>query len=120
LNAVRRLCDRTMLLHDGEHRFTGDTEEAISQFHEVVGEMREIDDDGGLGPSDGWELGVAEIYGNDQREQARQLIDNTAHPSVREELREEAVALGLRQSAARRPTTGRVEPSGGPAGDVGP
>jgi acyl-CoA hydrolase len=43
------------------------------------------------------ELGVAEIYGNDQREQARQLIDNAAHPSVREELREEAVALGLLQ-----------------------
>jgi acyl-CoA hydrolase len=44
------------------------------------------------------ELGVAEIYGNDQREQARQLIDHAAHPSVREELREEAVALGLLQS----------------------
>ncbi|WP_151082800.1 acetyl-CoA hydrolase/transferase family protein [Nocardioides cynanchi] len=43
------------------------------------------------------EVGVAEIYGNDQREQARQLIDNAAHPSVREELREEAVALGLLQ-----------------------
>jgi acyl-CoA hydrolase len=41
------------------------------------------------------ELGTAEIYGNDQREQARQLIENTAHPSVREELWEEAVALGL-------------------------
>jgi acyl-CoA hydrolase len=41
------------------------------------------------------ELGVAEIMGNDQREQARQLIYNTAHPSVREELHEEAVALGL-------------------------
>jgi acyl-CoA hydrolase len=44
------------------------------------------------------ELGVAEIYGNDQREQARQLIDNAAHPSVREELREEAAALGLLES----------------------
>jgi acyl-CoA hydrolase len=41
------------------------------------------------------ELGTAEIYGNDQREQARQLIENTAHPSVREELWEEAVELGL-------------------------
>ena len=41
------------------------------------------------------ELGTAEIYGNDQTEQARQLIENTAHPSVREELREEAVELGL-------------------------
>jgi acyl-CoA hydrolase len=41
------------------------------------------------------ELGTAEIYGNDQHEQARQLIDNAAHPSVREELWEEAVGLGL-------------------------
>jgi acyl-CoA hydrolase len=41
------------------------------------------------------ERGVAEIAGNDQREQARQLIENAAHPSVRDELHEEAVALGL-------------------------
>lgn len=43
------------------------------------------------------EQGVAEINGNDQLEQARQLIEHAAHPSVREELREEAVALGLLQ-----------------------
>ena len=41
------------------------------------------------------EQGVAEIAGHDQREQARQLIEHAAHPSVREELREEAVELGL-------------------------
>ncbi|MDX6356971.1 MAG: hypothetical protein QOH37_25 [Nocardioidaceae bacterium] len=41
------------------------------------------------------ELGTAEIYGNDQAEQARQLIENAAHPSVREELWEEAMGLGL-------------------------
>jgi acyl-CoA hydrolase len=41
------------------------------------------------------ELGAAEIFGNDQREQARQLIENAAHPSVREDLWEEAVSLGL-------------------------
>jgi acyl-CoA hydrolase len=41
------------------------------------------------------ERGTAEIYGNDQREQARQLIEHTAHPSVREELWEEGVELGL-------------------------
>ncbi|MEP9361461.1 acetyl-CoA hydrolase/transferase C-terminal domain-containing protein [Nocardioides sp. CN2-186] len=41
------------------------------------------------------EQGVAEIAGHDQREQARQLIDHAAHPSMRDELREEAVALGL-------------------------
>nr|WP_221200044.1 acetyl-CoA hydrolase/transferase C-terminal domain-containing protein [Nocardioides soli] len=41
------------------------------------------------------EQGVAEIVGHDQREQARQLIEHAAHPSVREELHEEAVELGL-------------------------
>jgi acyl-CoA hydrolase len=41
------------------------------------------------------ENGVAEIFGQSQHEQARDLIDNTAHPDVREELWEEAHALGL-------------------------
>jgi len=41
------------------------------------------------------EQGVAELYGRDQKEQARQLIEHAAHPRVRDELREEAVALGL-------------------------
>ena len=41
------------------------------------------------------EQGLAQVFGSDQREQARQIIEHAAHPSVREELREEAVALGL-------------------------
>jgi acyl-CoA hydrolase len=41
------------------------------------------------------EQGVAEIHGHDERTQARHLIDHAAHPSVRDELREEAVTLGL-------------------------
>ena len=41
------------------------------------------------------EQGVAEVFGHDQHEQARQLIENAAHPSVRDELREEAEELGL-------------------------
>ncbi|GGO77075.1 acetyl-CoA hydrolase/transferase family protein [Nocardioides deserti] len=41
------------------------------------------------------EQGVAEVLGHDQREQARRLIEHAAHPSVREELREEAAELGL-------------------------
>jgi acyl-CoA hydrolase len=41
------------------------------------------------------EQGVAEIFGHDERSQAAQLIDRAAHPSVREELWEEAAALGL-------------------------
>jgi acyl-CoA hydrolase len=41
------------------------------------------------------EQGLAQVFGRDQFEQARQLIEHAAHPSVREELREEAVELGL-------------------------
>ena len=41
------------------------------------------------------EQGVAEVFGLTQQEQARQLVEHTAHPRVREELREEAQALGL-------------------------
>jgi acyl-CoA hydrolase len=41
------------------------------------------------------EQGTAEVFGRDQREQALQIIENAAHPSVRDELWEEAVALGL-------------------------
>lgn len=41
------------------------------------------------------EQGVAEILGFDERTQAAHLIDQAAHPRVRDELREEAAALGL-------------------------
>lgn len=41
------------------------------------------------------EQGVAEMFGHDQSEQARHLIDHAAHPDVRDELREEAAELGL-------------------------
>ncbi|MBC7308613.1 MAG: acetyl-CoA hydrolase [Actinomycetales bacterium] len=41
------------------------------------------------------EQGVAEIFGHSEKEQARSIIENAAHPSVREELWEEAAYLGL-------------------------
>ena len=41
------------------------------------------------------EQGVAELFGYDQRAQCRHLIRDAAHPRVREELWEEARALGL-------------------------
>ena len=41
------------------------------------------------------EHGVAEMFGSSERRQAAQLIENAAHPRVREELWEEAAALGL-------------------------
>ncbi len=41
------------------------------------------------------EQGVAWMWGRSEREQARNLIEQAAHPSVREDLWEEARALGL-------------------------
>lgn len=41
------------------------------------------------------EQGVAEIFGNDQAKQCWSIINKAAHPSVREELWEEAHNLGL-------------------------
>ncbi len=41
------------------------------------------------------EQGIARIFGSDEKQQARELIEYAAHPRVREELREEAAALGL-------------------------
>lgn len=41
------------------------------------------------------EQGAAEIFGYSEREQAAHLIEHAAHPRVREELWEEAQALGL-------------------------
>ena len=41
------------------------------------------------------EQGAAQVFGSDQKTQARQLIEHCAHPQVRDELYEEAVALGL-------------------------
>ncbi|MBA2523382.1 MAG: hypothetical protein H0V25_08635 [Solirubrobacterales bacterium] len=41
------------------------------------------------------EQGAAELWGRAEGEQAEELIERAAHPDVREELREEAAALGL-------------------------
>lgn len=41
------------------------------------------------------EQGIAWMWGRDEREQARNLIEHAAHPSVRDDLREEARGLGL-------------------------
>ena len=40
LNAVRNMCQRTILIHDGEMRFDGDTNEAISLYHDLLAEPR--------------------------------------------------------------------------------
>jgi acyl-CoA hydrolase len=35
------------------------------------------------------------LWGRSERDQAHELIEYAAHPDIREELREEATALGL-------------------------
>lgn len=42
LSAVRKLCDRTMVLHQGLVDFHGDTNDAIERFHDLMGEHREL------------------------------------------------------------------------------
>jgi acyl-CoA hydrolase len=41
------------------------------------------------------EQGAAAIWGHDQVTQAQNILDNAAHPSVRDELREAGRRLGL-------------------------
>jgi acyl-CoA hydrolase len=41
------------------------------------------------------EHGVAQLWGRSERDQCRDIIENCAHPQVRDDLWEEAVALGL-------------------------
>lgn len=57
------------------------------------------------------ENGAAELFGYDQQSQARHLIEQAAHPRVREELWEEAITLGLTAPAPQDPA-----PAAGPAG----
>jgi ABC-2 type transport system ATP-binding protein len=59
LNAVRRMCTRTVVLHGGEVRFDGDTADGISLFHELLGEPR--DPDAPEPPDSKVRSGVAEI-----------------------------------------------------------
>ncbi|HZU74571.1 MAG TPA: ABC transporter ATP-binding protein [Acidimicrobiales bacterium] len=43
LNAVRQMCDRTAVLHNGVLRFVGETAEAISVFHDILALQDEPD-----------------------------------------------------------------------------
>ena len=42
------------------------------------------------------ENGIAQVFGNDEHEQARQIIEQAAHPNARDELREAGRAMGLK------------------------
>jgi lipopolysaccharide transport system ATP-binding protein len=60
LNAVRQLCDRVLVLHNGVSRFLGSTPEALSEYHKAIDENREPERMG-LEEDDPARLGVAEI-----------------------------------------------------------
>ncbi|MHB8682290.1 MAG: ABC transporter ATP-binding protein [Acidimicrobiales bacterium] len=48
LAAVRRMCDRVLLMHDGQPVTLGPPEEALSAFHQVMrAETRSVEDSGG-------------------------------------------------------------------------
>lgn len=61
LNAIRRACSRVMVLHGGEVRFLGDTNQAISAYHDLLGGMS--DEEGGT-TSAGVEMRAFELLGN--------------------------------------------------------
>jgi ABC-type polysaccharide/polyol phosphate transport system ATPase subunit len=44
LNAVRRLCDRLLVVHNGEIRHDGDVVEGLSLYHELLGQPRDLDE----------------------------------------------------------------------------
>jgi ABC-2 type transport system ATP-binding protein len=68
LNAVRRLCDRTVVIHAGEVRHDGDTVEAISLFHDLLGQLNTVEDDlvvGRVTTSEAAEIESMELFGPD-------------------------------------------------------
>jgi hypothetical protein len=74
LHAIRRLCERTLLVDRGRLLFDGDTGEAIAMYHRVLSEPRDVDDP---------------VEFKDYREEAGTirlisagLVDNQNHPSA--------------------------------------
>jgi hypothetical protein len=61
LNAVRRMCDHTMVLHNGAQRFFGGTADAINLYHQLLGEEREPDAYDGDAPEMGVVRGLASV-----------------------------------------------------------
>jgi ABC-2 type transport system ATP-binding protein len=75
LNAVRRMCDHTMVLHNGVKRFYGATPDAISLFHQLLGEEREPDAYVGDGPDPEAEVrGLATVESWRRVENATALV----------------------------------------------
>lgn len=72
LNAVRQLCDRAVVLHDGTQRHDGDVDEAIGLYHALLGESAEPES-ASMAADGQVESGVAEI-------EAVELLDAGGRP----------------------------------------
>jgi ABC-type polysaccharide/polyol phosphate transport system ATPase subunit len=74
LSAIRNMCKRTLVMHDGELRHDGETTEAISLYHDLLGETREIE---------GESLAMPGGEGFDPRAVINQfkLLDSQNHPT---------------------------------------
>jgi ABC-type polysaccharide/polyol phosphate transport system ATPase subunit len=51
LTAVRRLCSKVLVLHDGLPRFFGEVEDAISVYHDLLDQATLAGDEAGPGPA---------------------------------------------------------------------
>ena len=56
MNAIRLLCRRTMLLHDGRAIYNGDTNEAISKYHDILGKLEQ-----NAAGSEGGDIAVSDL-----------------------------------------------------------
>ena len=69
LNAIRRMCDRSIVMHGGVVRYDGDTAGAISLFHEILGEPGDVDDQletpGGVRIDIGARMTALRLFGPD-------------------------------------------------------
>jgi hypothetical protein len=74
LNAVRMMCKRTVLLHQGELLFDGRTDEAISRYHDILNEPRDFEADPDS-PTLPHESGVCSI-------ESVQLVDAGGEPTA--------------------------------------
>ncbi len=77
LAAVRNLCRRTVVMHNGQIRHDGDTEDAISLYHQLLSEDRSLDD----GPA-AFSPSGADAEFDPRAEIVRfDLLDETANPT---------------------------------------
>lgn len=89
LAAVRNLCPRTIVMHDGTMRHDGDTEEAISLFHRLLGESRSLD-----GPGSGSLPSYSQEYLPRAEIQRFELLDADGRPT-RHARHDEEVTLAV-------------------------